>query len=445
MIAGFILVLAAATAAAQPPQPPQGRALTEPGRASVTLSVAQTFRLAEVVAAKGDLQAARRIYEALARNRDSEVRAEARFRDAKLLVQMKQASAAAVRLRQILDEKPGATAVRLELASLLDQLGDKEGAWRQIRAAQAAGLPPSVARLVDRYSEALRAQRPFGASFEVALAPDSNINRATRSDTLGTVLGDFDIDKDSKARSGTGLSLHAQAFRRLPLGSGADLLFRINGYGDLYREKQFNDIAADVAFGPELNLGRDRLQLEIGATQRWFGQKPFLRSARVAGTFAHPLGIRTLLRLSSSAALVDNQMNDLQDGKIYSGQIGVERALSPTTGVAATFGVDRQSLRDPGYSTTGWRAGLTAWRDIGRLTLTAGADYGRLHADERLSLFPDKRADQFTRFSLGATFRQLQVWGFAPVARLSIERNRSSIAFYDYRRTRTEVGFVRAF
>jgi hypothetical protein len=413
--------------------------------AAMQLSVPQTFRLAELIAAKGDFEGARKIYEALEHNRDSDVRAEARFRDAKLLVQMKQTSTAAVRLRQILDEKPGATGVRLELASLLDQLGDKEGAWRQIRAAQAAGLPPAVARLVDRYSEALRAQRAFGASFEFALAPDTNINRATRSDTLGTVLGDFEIGKEGRAKSGTGLSLHAQAFRRLPLGSDANLLFRVNGYGDLYRETQFNDIAADIAAGPELSLGRDRLQLEVGATQRWFGQKPFVRSARVAGTFAHQLGIRTLLRLNGSAAVLDNQMNDLQDGKVFSGQLGLERALSPTTGLAASFAVDRQSLRDPGYATTGWRAGVTGWHDMGRLTLTAGAEFGRLHADERLSLFPNRREDRFMRWSLGATFRQLQFGGFAPVARLSIERNRSSIAFYDYRRTRTEVGFVHAF
>jgi hypothetical protein len=41
--------------------------------------------------------------------------------------------------------------------------------------------------------------------------------------------------------------------------------------------------------------------------------------------------------------------------------------------------------------------------------------------------------------------RQLEVAGFAPVARISVERNASSIAFYDYRRTRTEFGVVRAF
>jgi len=31
------------------------------------------------------------------------------------------------------------------------------------------------------------------------------------------------------------------------------------------------------------------------------------------------------------------------------------------------------------------------------------------------------------------------------VVRFSIERNRSTVAFYDYRRTRTELAIVRAF
>jgi outer membrane protein len=194
-----------------------------------------------------------------------------------------------------------------------------------------------------------------------------------------------------------------------------------------------------------MNLGRNRVQLELGATQRWFGHKPFMRSARIGAIVSHPLGGRTLLRLSGSAALVDNQINDLQDGKSYSAQISAERAFSATTGIAASFGIDRASLRDTGYSTTGWRMGLTGWRDVGRTTHSARIELGRLGADQRLLLFPDKRGDHYLRLSLGATFRQLQFRGFAPVARFSIERNRSSVELYDYRRTRTELGFVHAF
>ena len=431
---GMAAALLAASSAAAAPQ-----------QLTVTATGSQLLGLAEQLLRAGDTAKARIILAALTADPSSDIRNEARFRSAKLLVAAGQTSRAALLLRQVVDERPDALPARLELAGLLDRMGDKDGAWRQVRAAQALGLPPAVARIVDRYSEALRAQRPFGASLEIALAPDSNINRATRSDTLGTVLGDFAIDRDSKAKSGTGLALNAQAYRRLPLGEDASLLVRLTGFGNLYRDKDFNDIAADVAAGPELNLGRNRVQAEVGLTQRWFGQKKFMRSARVGAIVSHPLGRRTLLRLSGSAALVDNQLNDLQDGKSFSGQLSAEHALSATTGLAASLGIDRASLKDPGYSTTGWRAGLTGWRDFGRVTLSAGAEFGRLHADERLLLFPDRREDRSLRLSLGATFRQLQFRGFAPVARFSIERNRSTIAFYDYRRTRTELGFVHAF
>src|SRR4029079_1188548 len=127
----------------------------------------------------------------------------------------------------------------------------------------------------------------------------------------GTIFGDFQIADEGKAKSGTGLSLSGQAFRRVTIGSDSRLLFPAAAFGTLYRRGRFNDLAADVAAGPEFNLGRDRLQVELGATQRWFGQQPFMRSARVAGTFSLPLGLRTLLRVASSAALVDNQRNDL--------------------------------------------------------------------------------------------------------------------------------------
>ena len=436
MLAAALLALAALTGAPAQLAP----------AIKLRLTSVEMLRLAELASSKDDLSAAVAIYAALERDPDGAVRAEARFRHAKQLLGQKRNSEAALLLRRLLDEKPDAVVPRLELAHALQLLGDADAALRELRAAQASGLPPAVARMVDRYSQALRASRPFGASFEFALAPNSNINRATRSNTLGTIFGDFDIDEDSKAKSGTGLSLRGQAYRRIRLGNGGtNILARLSGFGDLYRKTEFNDIALDFAAGPELRLGRNQLNIEIGATQRWFGQKPFMRSARAAATWTRAIGDRMQLRLSGSAALIDNQFNDLQDGKAYSGRMSLERALTATTGLGLNVSLDRQALTDPGYSTTGWRAGLIGWHDVGRMTLTAEAEFGRLRADERLVLFPDKRSERYSRLSLGTTFRQLEFHGFAPVARFSIERNRSTIGFYDFKRTRSELGFVRAF
>lgn len=409
------------------------------------LNAAQMFRLAELAQAKSDLATEFAIYTALEINPDSYVRAEARFRHAKRLLELKRNREAALLLRRVVDEKPDALSARLQLARALQLLGDTNAALRELRAAQSAGLPPTVAQLIDRYSTALRAQRSYGASFEFALAPDSNINRATRSDTLGTVFGDFHIADDAKAKSGTGVSLNGQAFRRFSIGGDADVLFRLSGFADVYRQSSFNNIAVDLAAGPELNLGRGRLQIELGATQRWYGQKPYIRSERLAATFAHALGSRTLLRLSGSAAMLDNQISDLQDGKSYSARFQLERALTPTTGIAPSLSFDRQALNEPGYATTGWRAGLTGWHDVGRMTFTAGMEMGRTRGDAKLLLFPEARRDRYSRLSIAASFRQIEYGGFAPVIRFSIERNRSNIAFDDYRRARTEFAMVRAF
>jgi len=412
----------------------------------VVATAAQLLAFSEKLAAAGSVEDAKTILSALTHDPDKNIRNEARFRLARLMEAEGKNTSAALMLRAVVDDVPTAVPVRLELAQLLDRMGDKDGAWRQIRSVRANGLPPAVVRLIDRYSEALRAARPSGISLEVTLAPDSNINRATRSDTLGTVLGDFTIDEDAKARSGTGLALSAQGYRRFPIpGLDGAALLRVSGFGNLYRRSEFNDVGLDAAAGPELQLGSNRINLEAGVNQRWFGQKPYARSFRIGASLLRPIGGRSQLDLSAGASIIDNRVNDLEDGRNYSAHVGVERALSPTTGVVASISGERLNARDPGYSTTGWRAGLSFWRDVGRLTLTAGGELGRLKADERLSLFPSKRQDRYSRFSLAATFRQVQFGGFAPVARFTIERNSSTIGFYDYHRRRSELGITRAF
>jgi hypothetical protein len=59
-------------------------------------------------------------------------------------------------------------------------------------------------------------------------------------------------------------------------------------------------------------------------------------------------------------------------------------------------------------------------------------------------LLPNAREDRLTRFSVGSVFRQSTPAGFAPITRLVIERNRSTVEFYDLRRVRIEFGISRA-
>lgn len=409
------------------------------------LTAEQMFMLADAARDRGDVGIAETAYRALAGDPDPQIRAEARFRLGMMVGSLGRHAEAAMLFRRILDEQPGAQRVRLELARVLEALGDETGARRALREAQAGGLPPDVARLVDRYSAALRSRKPLGASLELAVAPDSNINRSTRATTLGTVLGDFTLDENARQTSGIGVSARGQAYARHDIGPGIALLGQIGAAADLYRHSAFNDVRLSATIGPELRIGSDRLATEIGMSWRWFGGEPYSTAPTAGVNFFHPLDRRSQLRLTASASFIDNKRNRLQDGQGYTASLSYERALSSRAGIAVSIAADRQNLRDPGYATTGAQIALVGYREIGATTLIGTVSYGRLEADARQFLFSRRRGDDLYRASIGATFRQLSIGAFAPLFRVIAERNRSTVELFDYRRLRVEMGIVRAF
>src|SRR5205085_6411997 len=128
-------LLAALAGAALAPAPATAPAPTR----IESLSAAQLFAIADGARAEGRVDDALVFYEALTRDPDPEVRAEARFRRGMTLAEAKRYREAAESFRALLDEKPGTARVRLELARVLALLGDSKAAAREIRQAQAAG------------------------------------------------------------------------------------------------------------------------------------------------------------------------------------------------------------------------------------------------------------------------------------------------------------------
>lgn len=414
-------------------------------RTRMQATASQMLTLSEQLIAAGKTAQAEQLLQLLAHDPDQDVRSEARYREALLLEARGEVREAAVLLRRVLDDNPNAAPVRLKLATILQGMGDDVSARRELRAVRTSELPPNVARFVDRLSASLQASKPLGFQLEVAMAPDTNINRATRSDTLGTILGDFTFDEDAKAHSSVGASIRGLAQARFSLSQDIGLSARASSEANLYRHKDFNDIIVELAAGPEWKLGRTRFSVEVGIGQQWYGMRPQQRSSRLSASVTRPMGGVAQLRVDASARWVNNRVNDLEDGKGFSLRARYERALSPSLLIAASLGADRFKADDDAYSTRGWNGGLSAYQDIGRMTLSAGIEISRLKADERLALLPEARNDKFLRMSLGSVFRQLTFAGFAPVARVVFERNQSRVEFYDYKRTRTEFGISRAF
>ena len=425
---------------------PQAALADEAPARSVTLTPAQMFAFADAARDAGDFATAEAAYRALSTNRDIELRTEARFRLAMMLAdKQRKYREAAVELRKILDEKPKAARVRLELARMHAELGNAGAAERELRAAEASGLPAEVQQMVRFYANALNARKPFGGSLEIAIAPDSNVNRATKSDTLGTVIGDFTLDEAAKARSGVGLSARGQAYARLPMGKTVNLLGRLSASGDIYRDHQFDDYILGVQVGPELTSGADRIALSVGPGWRWYGTDPYSFTVSGNASWQHPLNKLTQLRIDGGVARVNNKRNDFQDATVWSLSAGLDRAFSARFGGGVQVYGAREAARNPGYATASGGLGAYLFREFGKTTAVLSLGYGHLEADERLDLYPKRRVDDRFSASLSATFRQVRIGSIAPLARIKWERNKSTIELYNYNRIAAEIGLTTAF
>ena len=417
-----------------------------PQTQAVQLTAQQLFAFADAARDRGDFATADAAYRALATNPSIDLRSEARFRLALMLAyrQHKLADAGVV-LRQILDEQAKAARVRLELARIDALLGHMGAADRELRAAEAAGLPPAVEQQVQFYAQALDAKRPVGGSLSVSLAPDSNINHATSSNTLNTIIGQFQLNNQAQAQSGVGLASQAQGFVRQAYSSTVSLLAQLSGSANIYRQSTFDDLILAPQIGPEINLGRDRLSVALGPAWRWYGNVPYTFSLAASGDWQHRLTTREQLRVNASFAHVDNRLNALQTGDAYALSAGFDRAISARFGLGAQLSGNRQSAQDPGYATAAGAISLYGWREFGKTTVSANLSYTHLEADARLSLFPARRIDNDFASSLAITLRQLRVGTISPVLRLRYEKSASTVELYDYHRLSGELGIATAF
>lgn len=414
------------------------------GETTVRLTAAELFTIAER-SALTEPDKAMNIYRALERDPDVAIHNEARFRHAKLLVGKRRFAEAIVLFRAILDEQPNAAPVRLELAAALAQTGAVSAARHELRQAQAGGLPPDVSQAVNRYVAALRSTKPWGGAFELTLAPDSNINRATDARTLDAVIAPLTLSDDARQRSGLGLKPSGQVYLRANLGKAVTLVPRLSGQGAFYRASQFNDVSGSAQLGLEWRSQADRITPSAGHTWRWYGGSLYARTESLALDLLHPIGKRAQLDANIGASRARYARNPLQDGAIYNAALTYEHALSARSGGSIALSGNRQTANDPGYATASAGIGVVYWHDLGKMTLFATANANRLEADKRLFLFRDRRQDWYARAGAGAVFRHVHLADFSPVVRIAYERNWSTVGIYDFRRISFDFGLAKTF
>ncbi|NNM77045.1 DUF560 domain-containing protein [Sphingomonas sp. ID1715] len=441
MLSGAILVACATPLLAQAPAP----ACDHEAGCATGLTAPDIFALAERYAAAKRLPDAETLLRGLIRDPDPDYRAEARFRLSILREAQGDRRGAIEWLKALLDEKPNAGRPRLELARLLAAEGDEAGARRELRRAGAAGLPDEVARVVDRFATALRSVRPIGGAVEIAIAPDSNINRATTQERVDTVVAPLTLSRDARATSGIGVSLSLQGFARADLTDDIALLSRASARADLYGKSRFNDVVVTLASGPEFRLGGARLRPAAIAQRRWFGGDLYSESYGGSLNLLKPLD--RVSQFEGELTILDSHYRSasVQDGTLADLNIAYDRAFSPRFSTRAAIRITRQDARAGFLATTSGGIDLLASRAFGKQLAYVQLSGSRLGADAPYPLFGVTRRD--TRFDVtgGLVLRRFSWRGLAPLIRVTHSRSDSTIPIFDFKRTRVEFALSREF
>ena len=383
------------------------------------------------------------ILRALVHDPNANFRAEARFRLAKIYERLGNRDMAITLYRAILNEEPDANRVRLDLARLLALTGDETGARRELRTAGAVGLPDDIARVVDQFATALRSRRHVGATIEVAIAPDSNINASTSRRTIETVIDDLPLSRSAQAHSGVGLVLSGQVFWRAPMGNQT-WLTRFNGHADLYRSRRFRDISGSLLSGPEFQIGQTRIRPAAVTNRRWYGGTIYSQGYGGTINMLRPID-RTAQLEFDTTAIANNFRVHQQDGLLIDADLAYDKTLSAHLSGRLAGHLSRQNARDSGYALTTGGIDLLASQRIGSATLFLQLGGSRTVADARLQLFREIRRDWRWDVTAGLLLGRWRFKGLSPVIRLTRSESRSTIGLYDFCRTRIEFALSREF
>ncbi len=360
----------------------------------------------------------------------------------------------AVRIfRKILNKNPDQTRVRLELGRALMLQGKTLNADHHFRLAQQdRELPADVADMVRSTRGVLRTKRNWAFNMDFGFAPDSNITNGTNSETVNINVGAFELplqlDASAREKSGTGQFLTAGASARFGFLGESRLLVEGNSQLTNYSGKTYDDISADLAIGPEIDLN-DRTVLTVQAlgSQRWYGGSRAATGYGLRAGIQRDVGDVSRVGLTFDARRQDSGFSSAYSGWQFGAYASYERVVARRFVASATLFGRRDALNSKSYASfeTGANLGIGGELPKG---LNAAISVGASKAwyDAPLALFsPKPREDVRLNARAQLGLRSLRVAGFSPSVSYSYSASLSSLTLYDSKRSRVRFALARYF
>lgn len=362
--------------------------------------------------------------------------------------------------RSILDENPGQTRVRLELARTYLMSGKEASADYHFRLAQNDdNLPDEITRTIRSTRSILRDQRVWRFSFDFGFAPDTNINGATNAESIdiypevispifGPGKQDLTLEEDARQTSGIGQTAGFSGSVRLKANDKLAFLFDADSKVINYKGTASDDFIGQIAVGPEIRIARySSISLQAVGQQRWYGGRLVTREygGRLGFQTALSQGQRLGVQLDSRRT--ESKLSDSFTGWQIGGNATYEHLIGKSLIASAGIFARRNLLRLDRYSSLnyGMNVGIGGEMPLG-LNAGVSASISRSTFDEAEELYSkEKRRDwrSFARAYIGS--RQIKVLGFSPSIDYNYSRVDSNYDLYQMNRHRVNFKFAKFF
>ena len=411
----------------------------------------QLLAKAESLIHDKNYQAALPLVEAL--GQVPELQLQQRFLAGFIAIETGDVDGAIQKFRSILDENPGQTRVRLELARAYLMTGKEASADYHFRLAQNDNnLPDEIAQTIRNTRSILRDQRVWRFSFDFGFAPDTNINGATNAETIdinfGPIKLPLQLDENARERSGIGQTAGFSGGIRVKANDRLALLLDADSKIVNYKGEEADDMVIQVAAGPELRIARyASISFQAVGLQRWYGGRLATREYGGRLAYQQALSEGQRLGIELDARRTDSQLSDAYSGWQLGANATYEHLVGKSLIASASVFARRDLLNADGFSSFNYGVNLGIGGEL-PLGLNAGisASVSRSEFDAPLLLYStEKRQDWrgFARAYVGS--RKIKFLGFSPSIDYNYSRVDSNYGLYEMNRHRVNFKFARYF
>lgn len=428
------------------------------GSRSYRVTPKQLLAKAEELVLKKDYKSARPLVEAL--SQVPELQMQHQFLAGFIAVETGDLKGGIKNFRSILNQNPGDTRVRLELARAYLLSGKESNADYHFRLAQNdENLPDEIARTIRNTRSILRDQRIWRFNFDFGFAPDTNINSATSAETIdvnfgainpifGNQRGELELNEDAREKSGIGQTAGFSGGVRLKANDKLAFLFDADSKITNYAGTASDDIIAQIAVGPELKLAKyTSISIQAVGQQRWFGGSLATREYGTRVGLQKVLSKGQRLGLELDARRTDSKFDDSYDGWQLGANATYEHLIGKSFIASVSLFGRRDLLESDRFSSTSYGVNMGIGGEL-PFGLNAGVSgsVSRATFDEALPLYSTEAREDwrgFARAYVGS--RKIKFLGFSPSVDYNYSRIDSNYALYQINRHRVNFKLAKFF